>query len=198
MQHKFYLRKERLMKVKVIKEAYYNDEFLKVGRIVDYKCKKDEQLPSWATLADGIETKKEKQQKAQDVKTPANTPDVKGENKAPADNGTTPANNEVQGETENQNETETVQDKGDVFDEYFGDSEAQDNTDNEQIIPDAPQITSPEAEAYLELLINEGIEKNILIEDADKKTVKEQIEELEKALGRKKEDRPCVLLQQQQ
>lgn len=45
------------MKVKVIKDCYYNLEFIKAGRIIDFKGKN---LPSWATLADGIETKKEK------------------------------------------------------------------------------------------------------------------------------------------
>ena len=177
------------MKVKVIKNAYYNDEYLKVGRIIDYKCKKGEQLPSWATLADGIEIKKDKQQKAPEakapeVKEPEAAPVIEGEGEAQEADGTTPAAEEVQGEEE----AETVQDKGDIFDEYFGDDEAQAVTANEQVIPDV----SPEAEAYLELLINEGIEKNILIEDADKKTVKEQIDELEKALGRKKDNKLCV------
>lgn len=45
----------------------------------------------------------------------------------------------------------------------------------------APEA-SPEEIEYLDKLINEGIEKGILIEDADKKTVKEQIAELEAAL----------------
>ena len=45
------------MKVKVIKDCYYNLEYIKAGRIIDFKGKS---LPSWATLADGIETKKEK------------------------------------------------------------------------------------------------------------------------------------------
>ena len=45
-------------------------------------------------------------------------------------------------------------------------------------------MTDAEKQQYLELLINEGIEKNILIEDADKKTADEQITELEKALGK--------------
>lgn len=48
------------MKVKVIKDCYYNLEFIKAGRIIDFKGKN---LPSWATLADGIETKKRKNQK---------------------------------------------------------------------------------------------------------------------------------------
>jgi len=107
------------MKVKVIKDCYYNDEFIKAGRIIDLKEKK---LPSWATLADGIENGK-KQEKTPEEKTP-----VKKEEETP-DDGTTKDENE-----------------------------------------------------YLETLINAGIEKGILIEDADKKSVKEQIKELEEAL----------------
>ena len=104
------------MKVKVIKDCYYNDELIKEGRIIDFKGKK---LPSWATLADGIETRKDDKKKEEN-----NIPD---------------------GTTEDENE-------------------------------------------YLETLINEGIEKGILIEDADKKSIPEQIQELEKLLGIKKEN----------
>ena len=173
------------MKVKVIKNAYYNDEYLKVGRIIDYKCKKDEKLPSWATLADGIETKKDKQQKAPELKEPEAAPVVEREGEAQEADGTTPAAEEVQGEEAPEADDTIVAGDGGVFD---AEGEVQAVTANEQVIPDV----SPEAEAYLELLINEGIEKNILIEDADKKTVKEQIEELEKALGRKKDNKLCV------
>ena len=178
------------MKVKVIKNAYYNDEYLKVGRIIDYKCKKGEQLPSWATLADGIETKKDKQQKAPDVKEPENTPNVEGEELTPASDGTTPAADEVN-HGENAPEGDGEKEEADII--VAGDAGTFDANGNpEQQEFETPEQTSLEAEAYLELLINEGIEKNILIEDADKKSVKEQIEELEKALGRKKDNKQCV------
>ena len=49
----------------------------------------------------------------------------------------------------------------------------------------APEA-SPEAIEYLNRLIDKGIEKGILIEDADKKSVDEQIKELEAALKENK------------
>lgn len=49
--------KEKTMKVKVIKDAFYDLEYIKAGAIIEYKGK-GKKLPSWATLADGIETKK--------------------------------------------------------------------------------------------------------------------------------------------
>lgn len=132
------------MKVKVIKEAYYNDEFLKVGRIIDFKGKADK-LPSWATLPDGIELKKDTDENKLDAN--------KNENNTP--------------ETVNNQQVQTEE-------------------NNEQKEQAAENDASPEAIAYLELLKNEGIDKDILIEDADKKTVNEQIKELEIALGRVK------------
>lgn len=119
------------MKVKVIKDCYYNDEFIKAGRIIELKIK-GKKLPSWATLADGIETKKE-----EDEKEAPKAPDA----------------------DKKEDESDNVeQDKG-----------------------EASEITKEDAE-YLEMLISEGIEKGILIEDADKKSIKEQIKELEDAL----------------
>ena len=116
------------MKVKVIKDCYYNDEFIKAGRIIDIKGKK---LPSWATLADGIETKKAAKEETKEVNPDADIKDEKDDDKK-----------------------------------------------EENEVPDA---TKEDAE-YLEILINEGIEKGILIEDADKKSIKEQIKELEERL----------------
>ena len=108
------------MKVKVIKDCYYNLEFIKAGRIIEFE---GEKLPSWATLADGIEEAKEakKQEK----------------------------------------------------------SKAKKQEENVDTLPDDKAKDDNE---YLETLINAGIEKGILIEDADKKSVKEQIKELEEAL----------------
>ena len=37
MQPKSYMAKEKKMKVKVIKDCYYNLEFIKAGRIIDFK-----------------------------------------------------------------------------------------------------------------------------------------------------------------
>lgn len=43
------------MKIKALKKAYYNGCIVNVGEVVDYK---GEDVPSWATLASGKETKK--------------------------------------------------------------------------------------------------------------------------------------------
>ena len=51
--------------------------------------------------------------------------------------------------------------------------------------PEVADEASPEAVSYLNRLIDEGIEKGVLIEDTDKKSIKQQIDELEKRLGRK-------------
>jgi len=112
------------MKVKVIKDCYYNEEYIKAGRVINIKC---DSLPSWATLADGIETRKDERKEAPKV----------------------------------QDDDKKVDDKKEV-------NEALD--------------TTKEDAEYLEILINEGIEKGILIEDADKKTIQEQIKELEEKL----------------
>lgn len=152
------------MKVKIIEKAFYNLEFLKEGQVIDFKGK---ELPSWATLADGIET-----QKGKSGKTPK-------EPKAPeAPQTTLPEtdvnNNEEKTETKDENET------GDAPD-------TNSNLPVEQSAPEAPQdttVSDTKKQEYLELLINEGIEKGILIEDADKKTVDEQIKELETALNK--------------
>jgi len=116
------------MKVKVIKDCYYNLEFIKAGRIIDFKGKS---MPSWATLADGIETRKDEKKEVKQV-----NPDA------------------------------------DVKDE---------EDDDKKEVNEISDATKEDAE-YLEILINEGIEKGILIEDADKKSIKEQIKELEEAL----------------
>lgn len=130
------------MKVKVTKDCYYNLEYIKAGRIIDFKGDK---LPSWAEAIG----KKDKQDKSDSV----------GQENQPKDE--TPDNTENDG----QNELDNVgQNQDDVNDEK----------------------PSLEAMEYLNRLIDEGIEKNILIEDADKKTVQQQIDELEKLLGRKK------------
>lgn len=105
------------MKIKVLKTAYFNQKLLNVGEIIDFKGKK---LPSWGTLADGIETKKTK-------------------------------------------------------------SEAKDNSKNGKK-EEKTVLNDEQKKQYLEMLLNDAIEKGILIEDADTKTVDEQIKELEEKL----------------
>ena len=121
------------MKIKVIKPAFYNLEYVKEGRILDFSGKK---CPSWA-------------QKIEDTKTKSDD------------------SNSQQNENKQQN-IFTQQDK----------NEPQANE----------QKVSPEVESYLERLLNEALDKNIYIENTDKKSVQEQIKELEKLLGYDKKE----------
>ena len=129
------------MKVKVIKDCYYDNEYIKAGRIIDLKEKK---LPSWATLADGIATAKNKN-KTTGIEPCANNirkPEQKTENQQTAN---APVQQPLQTEQ-------------------------------------SEELTDTQKEQYLDLLINEAMEQNIYLDDADKKSVDEQIAELEKLL----------------
>ena len=139
------------MKVKVIKEAYYNLEYLKVGRIIDYKEKK---LPSWATLIDGVETKSNKK------------PEKKEEKKVE-----TPV--EPQEKKEEKPEVKELKQK-----------EAP-----KENAPVAPETEKSEVELQEELdaLLDESVSKGIILEDAEKKTIEEQIAELRSSLKTHKE-----------
>lgn len=132
------------MKVKVIKPAFYNLEYLKIGAIIDYK---EKALPSWAEPL-----KKENKKQQEPIHNEIITPE---ETKAPeSDIGDTPDKNNKEG------------------------------NENEKI--------NPEAEMYLELLLNEAISKDIILQDTDKKSVPEQIKELEELLGIDKDKIKCV------
>jgi len=146
------------MKVRVLENAWYDLKYLKAGDIIDYKCEKGKNLPSWATLADGIETKKGNKKADKDIK------DVPSIDAKELDN--------VGQKDADTNETPVKPDEN-----------KNDGLDN--VGQDAPEDkTEIEKAEYLDELINEGIEKGILIEDADKKSVDEQIAELEKALNK--------------
>lgn len=158
------------MKVKVIKDAFYDLEYIKAGTIIEYKGK-GKKLPSWATLADGIETKKgSKNDDAKVEEVPCvDAEKVEETAEVKAD--------EIPTEQEELFGKETAAQIDEKVKEEIA-AETQAEADDDAKVEEV----SPEAQEYLERLINEGIEKGILIEDADKKTVKEQIEELEKAL----------------
>lgn len=160
--------KEKIMKVKVIKDAFYDLEYIKAGRVIEFKGK---ELPTWATLADGIETKKGNK------KADAKVEEVPCVDAEKVEETAEVKTDEIPTEQEELFGKETAA----QIDEKIKEEIAAEATAEENNAPDV----SPEAQEYLERLINEGIEKGILIEDADKKTVKEQIEELEKALNKK-------------
>lgn len=129
------------MKVKVIKDCYYDNEYIKAGRIIDLKEKK---LPSWATLADGIATAKNKN-KTTGIEPCAN-------------NIRKPEQNTENQQTANSPEQQSLK------------------------IEQSEELSDTQKEQYLDLLINEAMEQNIYLDDADKKSVDEQIAELEKLL----------------
>lgn len=129
------------MKVKVIKDCYYDNEYIKAGRIIDLKEKK---LPSWATLADGIATAKNK-------------------NKI---TGIEPCANNIRKPEQNTENQQTAN------------SPVQQPLQTEQ----SEELSDTQKEQYLDLLINEAMEHNIYLDDADKKSVSEQIAELEQLL----------------
>lgn len=145
------------MKVKAIAEGYYNDELIKKGRVFNIK---GDNVPSWCTLANGIETRKP-EEKIEEPQTPAVPTNEEG-NAPAAPEAKEP---EVVNEGENTPEIQPEENAPEV------------NTPDDE--------TSPEAVSYLNRLIDEGIEKGVLIEDTDKKSIKQQIDELEKRLGRK-------------
>ena len=47
------------MKIKVIKEAFYNNAYKKIGDVLDYQ---GENIPSWAILANGKDVEKQKKE----------------------------------------------------------------------------------------------------------------------------------------
>lgn len=142
------------MKIKVIKPAFYQLEYLKVGRIIDIK---EKELPSWAEPL-----KKENKKQAESAQNkPTENTNIKEDNEP-----TTPTEPDEQTENSGQQEEQTEQQSLD--------------------------IPNPEADMYLELLLNEAIAKDIVIQDADKKSVPEQIKELEELLGIDKDKVKCV------
>lgn len=137
------------MKIRVIKNAFYNLEYLKAseGKIIDFKGDK---VPSWGEKVKG---------------------DKKTENKTPE------ANKTPEGNADDKNDGKK--------DEQIKEPEDEQKDENNKT-PENETLTEGEKAQYLELLINEAIDKNIVIEDADKKTVDEQIAELEIKLGKGK------------
>ena len=136
------------MKVRVIRNTFYNLEYIKgtEGRIIDFKGNK---LPSWA---EKIKEDKKQDDKKQENKTHQSNEENKTDgNKAP----------EIKN-TDSQKDPEDEKNKTDDI------------------------LNEVEKQQYLDLLINEAIEKDILIEDADKKSVDEQIAELEAKLKKGK------------
>lgn len=125
------------MKIRVKDKAFYNDQIVKVGDIIDIK---EKDAPSWAEPVKKSDKTKEPEKKQE--------------------------NQNVQND---EKKTETVV-----------------NTEGTET--KEPEQDAADSEVYLELLINEALEKNIFVQNSEAKTVADQIKELEIALGYKKEN----------
>lgn len=145
------------MKVRAIKKGYYEGRIIKIGEV--FECK-DKQLPSWVEKIKG-----DKKQETKIPETKQN-PDGNGEKQNDGQNG------------EQVKKPEQV-----INPDDNGENDSQKEGDK---TPDEQTLTETEKEQHLELLLNEAMDKNILIEDADKKSVDEQIAELEAKLGKGK------------
>ena len=146
--------------LKVKKVAFYNGALVQPKEII--KNYKGEKVPSWATLLNGNETPKNsnKQKVADDA------------------NGKTGSVPEIQ--TNNATKTEEVIVAGD------GGVHAipqEDETDTN--VGKAPkEKTEAELMAEYDALLDEAVEKNILLEGTETKTIVEQIAQLKILLGK--------------
>lgn len=147
--------------IKVTDLAYYDGGLVYPGTIIkNYEG----EIPKWATLAGG------KEQKSEVTFEPQN-----------------PSNDENNNpETQNENETQTQT----IVNEDKNEKPENQVQESEVVVAgvgEAPLIAQEKTEAQLmeelDALITKAIEKNIVIEDADKKTIDEQIAELKKLLG---------------
>lgn len=157
MQQKYYMenQKGKTMKIKAIKKAYYDDRIVEVGEILDVKLEK---VPSWATLAGGKETKKEK------TPEPEKVPEVKtGEQ--------TPSNDE-------QKDGESEQTPEKINPEIVAGGVIIPETD----IVEDENINNADKLAELDALITKGVEMGISI-DIENKTVQQQIDELKEKIS---------------
>lgn len=149
--------------IKVTDLAYYDGGLVYPGTIIkNYEG----EIPKWATLAGGKEQKKE---------APVGQPNL-SEN----ENGNT--NPEGQGKSEI--ETQTNAPESEKTETETQSEQKEENVSGEgdnHIIPE--EKTDVQKMEELDTLITKAIEKNIVIEDADKKTVDEQIAELKTLLG---------------
>lgn len=139
--------------IKVTKLAFYGGGLVYPGEIIkNYKG----EIPTWATLADGTQTKK--------TQTPVKPKEDEHPEGQTGENNT-PEKTEEQDAPEGE-QTETI---------VAGDGGV-------HVVP----VEKTEAEILEEYnkLLDEAVEKNILLEDADKKTIVEQIAELKVLLGK--------------
>lgn len=146
--------------LKVKKVAFYNGGLVQPNEII--KNYKGEKVPSWATLLNGEETPK------------------KSNEQKDADNANGKVGFTSEPQTDNVTKTEEVIVAGDGGVHTIP---QEDETDtNAGSTPE--EKTEAELMAEYDALLDEAVEKNIMLEGADTKTIVEQIAELKKLLGK--------------
>ena len=146
--------------LKVKKVAFYNGGLVQPNEII--KNYKGEKVPSWATLLNGEETPK------------------KSNEQKDADNANGKVGSTSEPQTDNVTKTEEVIVAGDGGVHTIP---QEDETDTN--VGKAPEEkTEAELMAEYDALLDEAVEKNIMLEGADTKTIVEQIAELKKLLGK--------------
>ena len=159
--------------LKVKKVAFYNGGLVQPNEII--KNYKGEKVPSWATLLNGEETPRNsnKQKTADDANGKAGSaPEPQ------TDNGTKTEEVIVAGDG-GVHEIPQEGEAGKGTDETSKEGETGTNADK---TPE--EKTEAELTAEYDALLDEAVEKNIMLEGADTKTIVEQIAELKKLLGK--------------
>lgn len=159
--------------LKVKKVAFYNGGLVQPNEII--KNYKGEKVPSWATLLNGNETPR------------------KSNEQKDADNANGKVGSVSEPQTDNVTKTEEVIVAGDggvhpipqEGETGVGTDETSKEGETDTNVGKAPEEkTEAELMAEYDALLDEAVEKNIMLEGADTKTIVEQIAELKKLLGK--------------
>lgn len=149
--------------IKVTDLAYYDGGLVYPGTIIkNYEG----EIPKWATLAGG------KEQKAKTPVEPPKSSENKNSNVVQQEQNKDEIQTQINPPEDENNANETQVQENEVIVASDGDV---------HVIPQ--EKTEVQRMEELDTLITKAIEKNIVIEDADKKTVDEQIAELKSLLG---------------
>ena len=149
--------------IKVTDLAYYDGGLVYPGTIIkNYEG----EIPKWATLAGG------KEQKAKTPVEPPKSSENKNSNVVQQEQNKDEIQTQINPPEDENNANETQVQENEVIVASDGDV---------HVIPQ--EKTEVQRMEELDTLITKAIEKNIVIEEADKKTVDEQIAELKSLLG---------------
>lgn len=144
--------------IKVTKTAFYNGALVYPNEIIkNYKG----DVPSWATLAGGKEQKKDE--------TPVKNPQIPAQPQTPV--------NPIKDKGEKEGEKNPEEKDGE--DTQTSDEQKKDET---PVIPE--EKTEIQLQEELDALLDESVSKGIILENAENKTLDEQIAELKTLLGK--------------